>query len=95
MKVQREGRKAQREGRKPKREGRVQRSGSGRLVAMRRIGKDKSKMKFSDRYPKLQLRIGDEMLFKLAKEIDKSGMSTSGIVKKALSEYFERSKVEN
>jgi len=87
--------KMEREGRKPKREGRVQRLGSGRLVAMRRIGKDKSKMKFSDRYPKLQLRIGDELLLKLAKEIDKSGMNTSEILTKALSEYFERSKVEN
>jgi len=94
-KAQREGRKPQREGRKPKREGRVLRLRSGGLVAMRRIGKDKSKMKFSDRYPKLQLRIGDGMLFKLAKEIDKSGMNTSEILTKALSEYFERSRVAN
>jgi len=61
-----------------------------RLVAMRRIGKDKSKMKFSDRYPKLQLRIGDELLFKVEKEIDKSGMNTSEILTKALSEYLDK-----
>jgi len=61
-----------------------------RLVAMRRIGKDKSKMKFSDKYPKLQLRIGDELLFKVEKEIDKSGMNTSEILTKALSEYLDK-----
>lgn len=103
MKMEREGRKAQREGRKPQREGRKpQREGrvlqylrGGRLVAMGRIGKDKSKMKFSDRYPKLQLRVGDDLLLKIKKEIDKSGMNTSEILMKALSEYFERSRVAN
>jgi len=63
-----------------------------RLVAMRRIGKDRTKMKHYDRYPKLQLRIRDELLLKIEKEIVKSGMNTSEILTKALSEYFERSK---
>ncbi|MDA2918630.1 ribbon-helix-helix domain-containing protein [Desulfobacterota bacterium AH_259_B03_O07] len=73
------------------REGRiVRRLRARRLRAMRRIGKDRTKMKHSDRYPKLQLRIGDDLLGKLEKEIDRSGMSTSEILKKALSEYFDR-----
>jgi len=66
-----------------------------RLVAMRRIGKDKSGMKYSDRYPRLIIRIGDELLGEMEKEIKKSGMNSSEITKKALSEYFERSTVEN
>jgi len=68
------------------------------LVAMRRrriIGKDKSEMKYSDRYPRLIIRIGDELLGEMEKEIKKSGMNSSEITKKALSEYFERSTVEN
>jgi len=99
MKIKREGRKPEREGRKPQREGRKpEREGKGRgftpgrLVAMGRIGKDKSKMKHYDRYPKLQLRIRDELLFKIEKEIEASGMNTSQILTKALNEYFERSK---
>jgi len=63
-----------------------------RLVSMRRIGKDRSNMKHLDRYPKLQLRIGDELLFKVEKEIDKSGMNTSEILTKALSEYLDKRK---
>ncbi len=68
------------------------------LVAMRRrriIGEDKSRMKYSDRYPRLIIRIGDELLGEMEKEIKKSGMNSSEITKKALSEYFERSKVVN
>ena len=70
------------------------------LVAMRRrrrriIGEDKSRMKYSDRYPRLIIRIGDELLEEMEKEIKKSGMNSSEITKKALSEYFERSRVEN
>jgi len=60
------------------------------LTAMRRIGKDTSKMKFSSRYPKLQLRIGEELLTKLEKEINESGMTTSEILREALRSYFER-----
>ena len=101
-KPQREGRKPQREGRKPEREGRKpQREGKGRgftprrLIAMGRVGRDKSRMKYSDRYPRLIIRIGDELLGEMEKEIKKSGMNSSEITKKALSEYFERSTVEN
>jgi len=61
-----------------------------RLVAMRRIGKDRTKMKHYDRYPKLQMRIRDELLLKIEKEIEKSGMNTSEITKKALSEYLDK-----
>ncbi len=63
-----------------------------RLVSMRRIGRDRSNMKHLDRYPKLQLRVGDELLMKIEKEIKKSGMNTSEILTKALNEYFQRSK---
>jgi len=67
-----------------------------RLVSMGKIWKDRSKMSHLHRYPKLQLRVGDELLFKIKKEVDKSGMTTSGILKKALSEYFDkRGRVEN
>ncbi len=68
------------------------------LVAMRRrrvIGKDKSEMKYQEKYPRLAIRIGDELLGEMEKEIKKSGMNSSEITKKALSEYFERSRVEN
>jgi len=83
--------KMEREGRKPQREGRVlQYLRGGRLVAMGRIGKDKSKMKFSDRYPKLQLRVGDDLLAKIEKEIKRTGMNTSEIAKKALDDYFAK-----
>ena len=61
-----------------------------RLVAMRRIGEDKSKMKYGERYPRLIIRIKDDLLGKLEKEIDKSQMNASDIVRKALSEYFDR-----
>jgi len=60
------------------------------LTAMKRVGQDKSKMKFSSRYPKLQLRIGEELLTKLEKEINESGMTTSEILREALRSYFER-----
>jgi len=66
------------------------RKGKRVLTAMRRIGKDTSKMKFSSRYPKLQLRIGNELLTKLEKEINESGMTTSEILREALRSYFER-----
>jgi len=62
------------------------------LTAMKRIGMDRSKMKDGDRYPKLQLRIGDELLSKIEKEIKRTGMNTSEIAKRALDEYFERKK---
>jgi len=78
-------RKGRKEGRKGKRV----------LTAMKRLGKDTSKMKFSSRYPKLQLRIGEELLTKLEKEIDESGMNTSEILREALRSYFERSRVED
>jgi len=61
-----------------------------RLVAMRRIGKDKSKMKYGQRYPRLIIRIKDDLLGLLEKEIDKSGMNTSEILTKALSEYLDK-----
>jgi len=97
IKVEREGRKPQREGRKPKREGKGRGfTRSARLVSMGMAGKDRSKMRFSHRYPKLQLRIGDELLFKIEKEIDRSGMNTSEILTKALSEYLDkREQLEN
>jgi len=97
IKVEREGRKPQREGRKPKREGKGRGfTRSARLVSMGMVGKDRSKMRFSHRYPKLQLRIGDELLFKIEKEINKSGMNTSEILTKALSEYLDkREQLEN
>jgi len=60
------------------------------LTAMKRIGMDRSKMKDGDRYPKLQLRIGDELLSKIEKEIKRTGMSTSEITKKALNDYFAK-----
>jgi len=97
MRIEREGRKPEREGRKPEREGRKpQREGKGRgykpsrMTAMKWIGKDRSKMKHGDRYPRVNFRIGDDLLGKIAKEIDRSGMSTSEIAKKALSEYLDR-----
>jgi len=62
------------------------------LVSMGKIGKDRTKMKHSHRYPKLQLRIKDELLFKIEKEINKSGMNTSEILTKALSKYLDRRK---
>ncbi len=60
------------------------------MTAMKRIGMDRSKMKHGDRYPKLQLRVGDELLSKIEKEINKTGMNTSEIAKKALDEYFAK-----
>jgi len=60
-----------------------------------RVGRDKSRMKYSDRYPRLIIRIGDELLGEMEKEIKKSGMNSSEITKKVLSEYFERSRVAN
>jgi len=77
----------------------VEREGKGEgfkpgslLVSMGKIGKDRTKMKHSHRYPKLQMRIGDELLLKIEKEIDRSGMNTSEIVKQALTDYLHRRK---
>jgi len=66
-----------------------------RTLAMKRLGKNKGRMKHGDKYPRINFRIGDDLLEKIAREIDTSGMSTSEIAKRALSEYFERSRVEN
>jgi len=80
MKVKREGSKL-----KPQRKGGVK-----RMTAMRRIGQDRSKMKHGDRWPRVNFRIGDELLGQIAKEIERTGMNTSEITKKALSEYFAK-----
>jgi len=61
-----------------------------RTLSMKRLGKNKSRMKHGDRYPRVNFRIGDELLGRIAREIDTSGMSTSQIAKKALSEYFAK-----
>jgi len=96
MKIKREGRKPEREGRKPEREGKGRGYKLGKMIAMRRIGTDRSKMKHGDRYPRVNFRIGDDLLGKIAKEIDKSGMNTSEILTKALSEYLDkREQLEN
>ena len=63
-----------------------------RMTAMKWIGKDRSKMKHSSRYPRVNFRIGDDLLGKIEKEINESGMNTSEIVKKALHEYLDRRK---
>jgi len=60
------------------------------MTAMTRIGEDRSKMKHDERYPRLNFRIGDELLEKIEKEIKRTGMSTSEIAKKALNEYFAK-----
>jgi len=60
------------------------------MTAMRRIGMDRSGMKHGDKYPRVNFRIGDELLGKIAKEIDRTGMSTSEIAKRALDEYFAK-----
>jgi len=60
------------------------------MTAMTRIGEDRSKMKHDERYPRLNFRISDELLEKIAREINKSGMSTSEIARKALDEYFAK-----
>ncbi len=60
------------------------------MTAMKRIGMDRSKMKHGDRYPKLQLRVGDELLGRIEKEIKRTGMNTSEIAKKALDDYFAK-----
>jgi len=44
----------------------------------------------NDRYPRVIFRVGDELLEKIAREINKSGLSTSEIAKKALNEYFAK-----
>ena len=72
------------------RDRRRKRTRARRLVAMRRIGIDRSKMKHGDRYPRVNFRIEDDLLGRIAKEIDKSGMSISEIAKKALSEYLDK-----
>jgi len=77
---------------KVERKGKAKHFKPKRTLAMTRLGKNKSRMKRDDRYPRLIFRVGDELLGKIAREIDTSGMSTSQIAKKALSEYFERKK---
>jgi len=69
---------------------RVKHVGAKRMTAMRRIGQDRSKMKHGDRWPRVNFRIGDELLGQIAKEIEKTGMNTSEITKKALNEYFAK-----
>lgn len=88
--MKREGRKSQREGRKPEREEKGRVFKPVRLVAMGRIGKDRSKMKYGQRYPRLILRIKDDLLGKLEKEINRSQMNASDIARKALSEYLNK-----
>jgi len=60
------------------------------LTAMRRIGMDRSRMKDGDRWPRINFRVGDELLSKIEEEIKRTGMNTSEIAKKALDEYFKR-----
>jgi len=60
------------------------------LTSMRRIGMDRSTMKHGDRYPRVNFRVGDDLLSKIEKEIEKTGLSTSEIAKKALDEYFAK-----
>jgi len=60
------------------------------LTAMRRVGQDRTKMANSERWPRINFRIGDELLGQIAKEIEKTGMNTSEITKQALSEYFAK-----
>jgi len=69
---------------------RVKHVGVRRMTAMRRIGQDRSKMKHGDRYPRVNFRIGDDLLERIAKEIEKSGMTTSEIMKQALNEFFAK-----
>jgi len=73
-----------------KRKEKVKRFKPRTTLAMTRLGKNKSRMKHADRYPRVIFRIGDELLSKIAREINKSGMSTSEIAKKALDEYFAK-----
>jgi len=61
-----------------------------RTLAMKRLGKNKSRMKHGDRYPRLNFRIGDELLSKIEEEIKRTGMNTSEVAKKALDEYFAK-----
>jgi len=58
------------------------------MTAMRRIGMDRSGMKHGDKYPRVNFRIGDELLSKIEKEIERTGMNTSEIAKRALNDYF-------
>ena len=58
------------------------------LTAMTRIGMDRSKMKDGDRWPRVNFRVGDELLAKIEKEIKRTGMNTSEIAKRALNDYF-------
>jgi len=66
------------------------RKGKHVLTAMKSIGQDRSKMKHGDRWPRVNFRIGDDLLMKIAKEVEKTGMNTSEITKQALSEYFAK-----
>jgi len=60
------------------------------LTAMKRIGMDRSKMKDGARWPRVNFRVGDELLAKIEKEIKRTGMNTSEIAKRALDEYFAK-----
>jgi len=73
-----------------KRKEKVKRFKPKRTLAMTRLGKNKSRMKHADRYPRIIFRVGDELLEKIAREINTSGMSTSEIAKRALDEYFAK-----
>jgi len=73
-----------------KRKEKVKRFKPRTTLAMTRLGKNKSRMKHADRYPRIIFRIGDELLEKIAREINTSGMSTSEIAKRALDEYFAK-----
>jgi len=73
-----------------KRKEKVKRFKPRTTLAMTRLGKNKSRMKHAERYPRVIFRVGDELLEKIAREINKSGLSTSEIAKKALNEYFAK-----
>ena len=73
-----------------RKETKERRKGKHVLTSMRSIGQDRSKMKPGVRWPKLQLRVGLELLERIEKEIEKSGMNTSEIAKKALNEYLDK-----
>ena len=73
-----------------KRKEKVKRFKPKRTLAMTRLGKNKSRMKHADRYPRVIFRIGDALLEKIAREINKSGLNTSEIAKKALDDYFAK-----
>jgi len=73
-----------------RKETKERRKGKHVLTAMKRVGQDRTEMTHSERWPRVHFRIGDELLGQIAKEIEKTGMNTSEIAKKALSEYFAK-----